>query len=480
MRRPLLALLLTLASSSSWAATGAIAVMPFKNLAGSSDLDWLKLGITETLIADLAKDGGRPVVERDQIDRAIAEVLLQGKHSSSDDGLAAKAGKLVGATTVVVGGFQQQEKSVGGTWTFEIRITARFVNVESGVVEDTAKVTGPLHNVFAQQDQIVARLLKKATRVRAPPKKPQQTVEAYKVYSLSLSTSSEAERVRYLREAIDLDPDFTYALDDLKALERRLNKYRETAEVALNEKVRALLVQAKDSSKSVDDRALAITQAFGAFAAQQRWADVRDLAGVIYALHMQRGAFVDPHELASFYLFTSLTVLKQGDLALQAGERHLKEFPAGVYAGGVDMQLRNLIEDRRRRVEQNQKARVDLEKLAKEEQELSPTVANRADRLAMFGFRRCSTLYQGRLYDEAIQTCRAWAGAHPEPQKDTQKTAENDQHLDELARYFAAMSLGELGRFDDARAALLQLQAEDESWARGVGIPSFLSTWPRN
>lgn len=463
-----------LLSTSALASTGPIAVMPFKNLAGGGDLDWLKLGIAETLIADLAKDGGRPVVERDQIDRALAEVMLQEKHSN-DDGTAAKAGKLVGATTVVVGGFQQQEKAQGSSYTFEIRITARFVNVETGVVEDTAKVTGLLEDVFSLQDQIVARLLKKATKARVKAKKPQQTVEAYKVYSLSLSTSSEAERVRYLKEAIALDPDFTYALDDLKALERRLEKYRDKAARALDDKAQALVLLAKDTSKTADERAMAITQAFGAYASGFRWRALRDLAGAIYALNMPRGAMIDPHELSSFYLFLSLMMLKQGDLALQAGERHLAEFSAGTYAGSVDGQMRGLIEDRRRRVDQQQKARADLLKLEEEERELSPKLPNRADRIAMFGFRRCSTLYQGRLYDDAIKTCRAWAKDNP----DLHSTPPNDQHLDELARYFAAMSLSELGKFEEARAALLQLQSEDETWARGMGILSFLSTWPR-
>lgn len=480
--RPLLLALLVSTSLPAVAATGPVAVMPFKNLAGSGDLDWLKLGIAETLIADLAKDGGRPVVERDQINRAIAEVMLQEQHGS-DDGLAARAGKLVGATTVVVGGFQQQEKTVGTTYTFEIRITARFVNVESGVVEDTAKVTGPLENVFALQDQIVARLLKKATRPRARPKKPSKTVEAYKVYSLSLSTSSQAEQVRYLKEAIALDPDFIYALNDLKALERRLEKYRDVAERALDDKAQALVLLAKDTSRSPDDRALAISQAFAAYATSYRWRALRDLAEAIYALQMPRSALVDPHETASYYLFTALNTLKQTDLALQAGERHVKEFAGGTWTSAVDGQLRFMIDDRRRRAEQHESATAELAEIDKDEAEFLASQqatriseTDRADRIAMFGFRRCSTLYQGRRYQEAVTTCRAWAKANPR----VYAQLPTDQHLDELARYFAAMSLAELGRFDEARAAMTQLQKEDGSWARSVSIPTFLTMWPRD
>src|SRR5579859_6123034 len=134
--------------------------MPFKNLNADASVDWLKVGIAETMIWDLKKSGKLPVVERDQLDKAIAEITLQGA-KSTEDSTAAQVGKMVGAKTVVVGGFQKAGK--------EIRITARYVAVETGVVLDTAKTTGPMSNIFALQDEITARLLGENVPAKAPP-----------------------------------------------------------------------------------------------------------------------------------------------------------------------------------------------------------------------------------------------------------------------------------------------------------------------
>ena len=479
----LLALALALASSSTSSsasasaasgASGAVAVMPFKNLAGTSELDWLKLGISETLLADLAKDGGRPVVERSQIDRALAEVMLQKENAAaSEDGMAARAGKLVGATTVVVGGFQQQGN--------ELRITARFVNVESGVVEETAKVTGALDNVFALQDQIVAKLLKKPTKARAKKKAtPQKQVEAYQAYSLSLATSSDVERIRYLRASIGSDPEFVYALDDLKALEQRLNRYRENAGQIADERARVALSVAKDTSKTIDERTQAVMLIFSQYASTFRWRPLLDFARAVNGLELPASGFVDVNEQASFYVFLAHLMLKESNLALESGEAHLKRWPGSALSGSVEMQLRNHIEDRRRFADANADAEEELKKIDADERAFEektridlekgrppPT----ADRIAMFGFRRCTAVYRGRLYADAIGRCNRWAAEHP---------SDDDQHLDEMARYFAGLSQAELGRFAEARQVLTTLQAEDATWARSMGIPSLVTTWPRD
>src|SRR4051812_22707113 len=83
-----------------------IAVMPFKNLNADPALDWLRIGMAETMLSDLKKVAKLPVVERDQLDRAMAEIALQGG-KASDESNAAKIGRMVGAKTIVLGGLQQ-------------------------------------------------------------------------------------------------------------------------------------------------------------------------------------------------------------------------------------------------------------------------------------------------------------------------------------------------------------------------------------
>ena len=48
-------------------------------------------------------------------------------------------------------------------------------------------------------------------------------------------------------------------------------------------------------------------------------------------------------EFASYCIFHAHSQLKQVDLALQAGERHLKQFADGQYYAGVEIAMNGLI-----------------------------------------------------------------------------------------------------------------------------------------
>jgi TolB-like protein len=123
-------LLLVVASATAAPATFSqpIAVLPFKNLNDDGAIDWMAKGIAETMVSDMRRTGKVKVVERDQLDLALSEILLQGA-KPAEDSTAAQLGRMVGAKTVVVGSYQK-----AGT---ELRINARFVEVETGVVLDT-------------------------------------------------------------------------------------------------------------------------------------------------------------------------------------------------------------------------------------------------------------------------------------------------------------------------------------------------------
>ncbi len=459
----------SVASAAGTSSSGAVAVMPFRNLSGQAELDWLRLGISETLVADLQKDGSRPVVERAQVDRAMAEIALQATQAN-ETGAAAQAGKLVGASTVVVGGFQASGSGAG----MKLRLTARFVDVESGVVTETAKVDGAVADVFELQDQIVSKLLKKPKR--SPRKKaaqPQKRVEAFRVYSLSLTTSSQADQVRYLKEAVALDPDFVYAKDDLYALEKRLRDYRRDAAEQQDKATQALLATLSDTSRPEAERAMAAMQALPQYAASMRWRPLQRVAQRIYAQPEPLvGPGGDVRELASYYVFLSHMMLKEGDLALQAGERHLKEFPLGTYARSVDMQMQSIIGERQRNDDARAKITDELAEVDADEAELKARkrpVPNLDQRIRIFAFRRCTVFYQGKDYEGAISRCLGFAAEYPD---------DEPSHLARSARYFAAMSHAELGRFGEARKIMLQLGDEDAAWARSMGVPSMLQMWP--
>ncbi|MFW5878359.1 MAG: hypothetical protein ACOCVR_00935 [Myxococcota bacterium] len=153
--------------------------MHFRNLNQDPDLEWLAAGMAETMLSDL-RSAGKRIVMRDALNTAIAEMALQNVRPT-DESSAARIGRLVGAKTMVFGSYQ--------TAAGQIRITARFVEVETSLVLDAAMVTGPLTDILGLQDQVMARLLGRSAPATTPT-----TVAAARTGRSSRATTSRRSR----------------------------------------------------------------------------------------------------------------------------------------------------------------------------------------------------------------------------------------------------------------------------------------------
>ena len=129
---------------------GTVTVIPFANISGQPDDDWIGTGIAETVTADLERFRELSVVGRE----AFLDFLNNdppGRGAAlSDEALARDLARELGVSWIVAGGFQR----LGD----QLRITARIVNVETGTARETVKVDGRLDEIFALQDRIVAEL----------------------------------------------------------------------------------------------------------------------------------------------------------------------------------------------------------------------------------------------------------------------------------------------------------------------------------
>jgi len=182
--------------------TGAdtVAVMPFTNATNETALDWLSTGISETITGDLLTLGGFVVVERLQLWQVMEEQALQ-LTGAVDDETVIEIGKLLGADYLIVGAYQK----MGNT----LRLTARFVEAESGSIRESAKVTGRIDDVFDLQDQIVSNL---AANLK------QDEVETKAVLSLPDPTRS-IDAFRHFGQATLLEAgrDYPGAIAELQA-----------------------------------------------------------------------------------------------------------------------------------------------------------------------------------------------------------------------------------------------------------------------
>ena len=121
--------------------------MTFANITREPADDWIGTGIAETVSSDLKNIHGLTVIGRARVFDALRNL---SSDAQLDDSLAIDIGRRLGATWVVVGGFQRLGELV--------RITANFVDVATGEVRRTVKVDGRIDDIFALQDKIVFEL----------------------------------------------------------------------------------------------------------------------------------------------------------------------------------------------------------------------------------------------------------------------------------------------------------------------------------
>jgi DNA-binding winged helix-turn-helix (wHTH) protein/tetratricopeptide (TPR) repeat protein len=150
-------------------AARTIAVMDFVNVTGEADSAWLSAGIAETVTGDLRALAHFRVVDRWRVMEATRRAAGSLQEVAAD----------LGARLAVVGSYQRSGD--------RIRITARIVDVSSGEALADAKVDGPIDEIFALQDQVVAQLATdlglSTTAARAPAHRDTASLEAYRAFS---------------------------------------------------------------------------------------------------------------------------------------------------------------------------------------------------------------------------------------------------------------------------------------------------------
>ena len=462
------------------AAPEPVAVMPFKNLSGDAALDWMSGGIADTMISDLRRSKVA-VVERDQIARALGEILAQSAAGqperdargagwphggeapgNSAESTATKVGKLVGARTVVVGGYQQAGK--------QLRINARFVDVETGVVKEAAKSTGSSSDPFSVQDQVVDQLLGRSSAARPARKTTAKTPDAYRLYAQAGAVATDAERAPLLRKAMELDPGFVYAADALAALERRLAamaEARDKDKVAYEAALRAI---AFDEKLPNEKRAPAANDLLNSMMHGRRFhrlvADATRLSGTNLTLPIANYAIA---EAADFAVFHGNSSLKRLDLSLQAGEQFLKRHPRSNYAPSVQVVLKMDLDEKKARADAPAKQEAALRALFAKESALAAGDPRRADVESDI----CALAAQHKLHELAVTRCLA---VYERWSSDTRPRVKELAHR---AGTHVAFARWQLGRTVDARAFAHELLAVvPPDGVDAVSVRGLVSTLP--
>src|SRR5213076_2519612 len=197
-----------------------IAVMPFDNGGsygqGKEDFDALQKGIAGMLISELAQNPAARVVEREDIEKLLAEQSL-GASGKVTPETAAKIGKLVGARYVIVGTFID--------FYGDFRLDARLVNVETSEIVKVESDRMLRDHLFDIIRTVAARLMKDTNLPPLPRQASDQRTnrqiptEALTFYSKALLFQDRGQKdkaAEMYQRALAVFPEYTEAQQGLQ------------------------------------------------------------------------------------------------------------------------------------------------------------------------------------------------------------------------------------------------------------------------
>ena len=127
-----------------------LAIIYFDNSGGEASMDKLKKGLADMLITDLSNVRMLDIVERDKLEAILKEQKLSNS-KDFDPSTAAKVGKLLGAQIILTGGYFEMMGNM--------RIDARFIDVETGKILKSDGVDGATSSFFKIQKQLAWKII---------------------------------------------------------------------------------------------------------------------------------------------------------------------------------------------------------------------------------------------------------------------------------------------------------------------------------
>ena len=190
----------------------SVAVMTFSNITREPADDWIGTGIAETVSSDLRNIHGLTIIGRARVYDALRNLSTD---AHLKDSLAIDIGRRLGATWVVVGGYQR----MGSV----IRITATVVEIATGAVARTVKVDGRIDDIFELQDKIVFEVSQglnvalRGTEIADIERQETRSVTAYESYARGMMNLRQATRdsidraIAAFDDATKHDPEYARA-----------------------------------------------------------------------------------------------------------------------------------------------------------------------------------------------------------------------------------------------------------------------------
>lgn len=350
-------ILFGVAPREALAKPGTVAVMPFRDLSGGSK--FVGEAIRETVTSDLKQLGSLRVVERGNLDKILSEQGLQAHQQDFDLTTVVKLGKVLGASLIVIGAYQKLSP--------QVRLTARFVKVETSEIIGTAKVDGGMKEFLRLQDRITAALLHSAgfavhakrvldESARRPDMPNFQTLE---LYGQAVTADNDIMKRQYLAAAVASDKNFSYAVKDLEALEKRIEQYQTTSR-ALNEKdLQTIEEKLRTSTDRQAIAELTYKRIQILFTLRRYHAAARE--GRTFLEKLPAGATIDRWvESVATTLVQADQLIRDREALLRDGEQYLQRAPGSMNFETIKHLVEQTITQKRQLAEKRKKAEEEV------------------------------------------------------------------------------------------------------------------------
>lgn len=200
-----------------------LAVLDFTNnsIDDHEKLNPLQKGFSSLFINQLNGATSLKVIERERIQWLLSELDLQADEGRVDQQTAVRAGKLLGAQSVLLGSYIKHGK--------KMIITARLVKVETGEIIMTEKVTGKAGDFFELADQLSLNVAQSINidieEHHLGARTDTRSLDAMISYSEGLDLLEQenypAAYAKFL-EALEFDPQYDRAGNKAKSIEPML------------------------------------------------------------------------------------------------------------------------------------------------------------------------------------------------------------------------------------------------------------------
>ena len=312
-------------ATAQMAAPPATLVMPFENSGTAPHLIWLSEGSSWLLAESLARYGANPVTREERV--SAFERLQLPSAAVLSRATVIKVAQFVGATEVVVGGYQV----TGDT----LAVTVRVIGLAEGRLKPEVVEQGPLSDLFGVYDRAARRLVGAATAAPTPsPGTLLASPQAFEAFIKGLVAESPATQRTFLEQAAKAAP-----ADD------RVRLALWQVYTDLGDSLRALDAVNAVSSTSLHARAArylsALSQielkrhdeAFNTLKALQsdvRSAEVLNAMGVV---QLRRGGVPPSGRATHFFSQASQTDTNEADYFFNLGYAYWieKDPPAAIY-----------------------------------------------------------------------------------------------------------------------------------------------------